>query len=288
MFSEGSLFAGVGGFTEGFRKAGYDTKWVVEWDKHCQMVLRRQFPEARLYSDVTQVGGEELGYVDVVTYGFPCQDVSVAGKRKGVKKDETRSGLFYDAMRIIRGIKPRVCIFENVPGLLSSNGGNDFAEVIRELAESGYGDTLWLTLDSQWFGVAQRRRRVFGISAREAEGDFAKRCAEQILSLCQGLRGDTAESGEAGEGVAGDAGEGVEAGSQLAGTLDRKSCSSNRGSQANETDFIVPEVMYTLRGSGAGFDRPGNAATEHLDNQAPTLSLLHEAPIVYDNHPADS
>lgn len=208
----GELFSGVCGFGEGFRREGFASKWAVEWDKNCQMVIRRHFPEAKLYSDVTQIKDGELEHVDVMTYGFPCQDVSVAGKRKGVKKDETRSGLFYDATRIIRSIKPRIAIFENVPGLISSNNGRDFAEVLRELAKSGYGDMLYLTLDSQFFSVAQRRRRVFGISARSVEGDFAKRCANKILSLCKGVCRDTAESQEAEQGVAGNVADGSGAG----------------------------------------------------------------------------
>lgn len=205
----GELFAGIGGFGLGFQREGFESKWAVEWDKHCQMIIRRNFPETKLYSDVTQIKDDELEPVDVMTYGFPCQDVSVAGKRKGVKKDETRSGLFYQATRLIRSVKPRIAIFENVPGLISSDHGRDFAEVLRELARSGYGEMLYLTLDSQFFGVAQRRRRVFGISARSSEGDFAKQCAAKILSLCKGVCRDTAESQEEGKGVARNATDGI-------------------------------------------------------------------------------
>ena len=184
----GSLFAGVGGFDAGFRRAGFDTRWCVEWDEKAQSVLRRHFQEAKIFGDVTKVTADDLGYVDVVTYGFPCQDVSVAGKRAGMT-GKTRSGLFYEATRLICELNPRFCLFENVPGLLSSNEGRDFGNALRELAQIGYGTTHYWTLDSQWFGVAQRRRRVFGLSSRKVEPDFAVRCAEAIQAVSEGLRG---------------------------------------------------------------------------------------------------
>ena len=127
----GSLFAGIGGFDLGFERSGFDVRWCVEKDKNCQKVLKRRFPNAKIYGDITQIKDEELEKVDVVCGGFPCQDLSVAGKRKGLAGE--RSGLFYEAVRLVRAIKPEFLILENVPGLLSSNKGHDFAAVIREV-----------------------------------------------------------------------------------------------------------------------------------------------------------
>ncbi|HUT56632.1 MAG TPA: DNA (cytosine-5-)-methyltransferase, partial [Phycisphaerae bacterium] len=125
--------------------------------------------------------------VDVICGGWPCQDLSVAGRRAGLIEGK-RSSLFFEAMRIIKelqdaGVGPTFALFENVPGLLSSNGGNDFAVVLAELANVGALDIAWRVLDSQFFGVAQRRRRVFIVA------DFGGECAGQILALTEGLRG---------------------------------------------------------------------------------------------------
>lgn len=129
-----------------------------------------------------------------VTAGVPCQDVSIAGRRAGLAGK--RTGLFYEFARVLREIRPCWFIFENVPGLLSSNGGRDFAEVLRVLmVECGYG-VSWRVLDSQFFGVAQRRRRLFVV------GRFGKPCPAEILFDAEGGGGDFAESGEAGQDVA--------------------------------------------------------------------------------------
>lgn len=223
----GSLFAGVGGFDLGFERAGFETAWAVEIDPKARAVLRRHFPNAKLYSDITELDPAELEPVDVITYGFPCQDLSVAGKRAGMK-DGTRSGLFYDAIRIIRRISPRYSIAENVPGLFSSDDGRDFAAVLGSLAELGT-DTAWATLDSQWFNVPQRRLRVFIVT------DFGGERAGEILSLTEGMQGHPAPSREKGEGVAG----GV-AGC-LGGGGEREWSNDLDGSGA-----FIPEVCGTL------------------------------------------
>ncbi len=154
----GSLFTGVGGFDLGFERAGMECAWQVEFDKNCQNVLRKHWSETELFNDVRTVGKHNLEPVDVICGGFPCQDVSIAGKRAGLAGE--RSGLWSEFARIIDELEPKWVVIENVPGLLSSNRGRDFATVIRWLAERGYG-VAWRILDSQYFGVAQRRRRVF-------------------------------------------------------------------------------------------------------------------------------
>ena len=184
----GSLFSGIGGIDLGFRRAGFDVAWCVEVDPRARAVLRARFPEAEIYEDIRAVDTKELakhGKVDVICGGFPCQDLSVAGKRAGIQGE--RSGLFYDAMRIVRGLSPAVLLLENVPGLLTSNQGHDFAAVLREVGEGwGCQEVAWRVLDSQYFGVPQRRRRVF-IAGSSREG-----CASRILALEDGGAGDPA------------------------------------------------------------------------------------------------
>ena len=158
MIKYGSLFTGIEGFDLGFNIAGMKCEWQVEIDKHCQAVLRYNSPNTEKFLDVQKAGKENLGSVDLVCGGFPCQDLSVAGKRKGMAGK--RSGLWYEFARIIAELKPPWVVIENVPGLLSSNGGEDFAVILRWLGECGYYAS-WRILDSQYWGVAQRRRRLF-------------------------------------------------------------------------------------------------------------------------------
>lgn len=192
------MFAGIGGFDLGFTRAGFTVAWCIEWDKSAQAVLRKRFPEATIYGDIREVDPEQLEKVDVICGGFPCQDLSVAGKRKGLAGE--RSGLFHDAMRLVRRINPSLLVLENVPGLLSSNRGLDFATVLREVGEGwDCAEVAWRVLDSRYFGVAQRRRRVFVVaSAREG-------CAEQVLALAEGVQWHPAPRDEAREDSADDA-----------------------------------------------------------------------------------
>lgn len=169
----GSLFAGVGGFDMGMDHAGFTCLWQAEWDKHCQSILRRHWPDADLYGDVQQINGADLKPVDVITFGSPCQDLSVAGKRAGL--DGNKSSMFFEATRIIKEMRdatssrptgpfPRIAVWENVPGALSSNRGADFGVVLDTLADIGAVAIEWHVLDARWFGIPQRRRRVFVIA----------------------------------------------------------------------------------------------------------------------------
>ena len=151
----GDLFAGVGGFSLGFMREGCELCWAVEWDKTCQKVLRRQHPHTKIFGDITKVAAEDLDDVDIIIGGSPCQDLSVAGKRKGLEGE--RSGLFHEFIRLVRAKSPRWVVWENVPGALSSNGGKDFGVVLGEMADSGYPDIAYRVLDARYFGVAQRR-----------------------------------------------------------------------------------------------------------------------------------
>lgn len=147
----GSLFAGIGGFDLGFHRVGCDVRWQVEQDGKAQSVLSARFPDATLYDDVQTVGAANLEPVDVICGGFPCQDVSVAGKREGLGGE--RTGLFWEVVRIAREMLPlglRWMVLENVPGLLSSRGGRDFHTVLSALAECGFRREYRI-LDSRYF-----------------------------------------------------------------------------------------------------------------------------------------
>lgn len=157
-----SLFSGIGGFDLGFERAGMTCVAQVEFDKRAREVLRKHWPDVAIHEDVRNVGKQNLPIVDLVCGGFPCQDLSVAGKRKGL--DGERSGLWFEFYRIIGELKPRWVVIENVPGLLTSNRGRDFAVILDGLVKCGYR-VSWRVLDAQYFGLAQRRKRVFIVAS---------------------------------------------------------------------------------------------------------------------------
>lgn len=190
MLTFGSLFAGIGGFDKGFHDAGMRCAWQAEIDQAARGVLARRTPDVPRYADIRDCGAHNLTPVDVICGGFPCQDLSVAGRRTGLAG--ARSGLFYEMTRIVDELRPMLLVWENVPGLLSSNSGRDFASVLVELERVGYSG-CWTTLDAQWFGLAQRRQRVFGVFAR---GDIGAAVCAEILSLAARLPWNT-EKGRA-------------------------------------------------------------------------------------------
>ena len=153
----GSLFAGIGGFDLGFEQVGFRTEWQVEIADIPRAVLADHFPHAKQFTDV-RTCLPELWHTDVIIGGFPCQDVSMAGKRRGLAGE--RTGLFFDALNIVSALKPRWLVLENVPGLLNSNDGRDFQTVVQSLAQCGYVG-YWRVLDASYFGVPTARRRVF-------------------------------------------------------------------------------------------------------------------------------
>ena len=190
QLTHGSLFAGIGGFDRGFELAGFRTIWQVEKEPFCIAVLKTHFPNVERYYDVLKCGHDKihkLRAVDVLTAGFPCQDLSVAGKRAGL--EGSRSGLFWEVVRILGELRPTWFVLENVPGLFSSCEGRDFAVVLNALDELGYG-VAWRVLNSQFFGVAQRRRRVFIV------GCFGKPCPAEVLFESEGGGGDIETGGK--------------------------------------------------------------------------------------------
>jgi DNA (cytosine-5)-methyltransferase 1 len=183
-----SLFAGVGGFDLALERAGVPVVASVEIDKHARGVLQQQFPNTTLLEDVKNVTGDQLrelgfeGSDGIIVGGFPCQDLSVAGKRAGLAGG--RSGLFWEICRILDETKTKWFVLENVPGLLSSNEGRDMGTVIQALVERGYG-VAYRILDAQYFGVAQRRRRIFIVGCLGDNG----RAPAEVLALIEGMRG---------------------------------------------------------------------------------------------------
>ena len=151
----GSLFAGIGGIDLGLERAGMTCAWQVEIDPWCRQVLAKHWPDVRRYEDVKAVGGDTLEPVELIAGGFPCQDVSVAGQRAGIQ-DNTRSGLWSEFHRIIRELRPRYVLVENVPGLLARGMGR----VLGDLAEIGY-DAEWEVLSAADVGAPHLRKRVF-------------------------------------------------------------------------------------------------------------------------------
>jgi DNA (cytosine-5)-methyltransferase 1 len=150
-----SLFAGVGGFDLAMQRQGIKVTAAVEIDKKASEVLAQRFPETKLFNDVKEVTGEQLratGFIPergIITGGFPCQDLSIAGLRKGLAGE--RSGLFHEIIRLADELRPQMFVLENVPGLLSSQQGKDMGIVITALVERGYG-VCWRVLDSQNIG----------------------------------------------------------------------------------------------------------------------------------------
>jgi len=209
----GSLFSGVGGMDLGLEWAGWECRWQVEIDDWRRQVLTRHWPEVPKWKDVrefcgnrsqsmvgdgiatisaTGLQGADLA-VDLICGGFPCQDLSVAGRRAGLAGE--RSGLFFEFARIAGELKPQWLLIENVPGLLSSAQGLDFAIVLDTLDELGYG-VAWRILNSQFFGVPQRRRRVFIV------GHLGGPCPPEILFEPEGSGRNTTAGRETGTDIA--------------------------------------------------------------------------------------
>ena len=259
----GSLFDGIGGFPFAAMQWEIEPVWASEIEPFPIKVTEHHFPDMKHLGDITQINGAEIEPVDIITFGSPCQDLSVAGKREGLAG--ARSGLFMDAVRIIRGMRtatggkyPRFAVWENVPGAFSSNGGEDFRAVLEEIAEAEIPmpasgkwanagmvrtervDIAWRVLDAQHWGVPQRRRRIFLVA------DFGGQCAGEILFKPEGLRGNITASRKAGKEVAGAVGSGAEGTDYLTGwDCQEKRIFSDRG--------IAP----TLSGSDGGGGRTG-------------------------------
>ena len=161
--THGSLFSGIGGIDLGFEWAGIETKWQVEIDEYCQKLLSIRFPHTKKFTDVRKVGSHNLEKVDIISGGFPCQDISVAGKGAGIEGE--RSGLWTELHRVISELRPRFAFIENVPMLTIRGGGR----VISDLAEIGY-DAEWQIVGADDVGAWHRRKRIWIVAYPEHNG----------------------------------------------------------------------------------------------------------------------
>ena len=156
-------FAGIGGFSYAAERlvGGFETKQFIEIDEYCQSVLRKNFPNTPIHDDIRTFKAEQ-GEYDVLSAGFPCQDLSVAGSQKGIGEG-TRSGLFYEVVRLIRDIRPKFVLLENVRNLLSHKGGETFQEVLFQIAKAGY-DAEWSVVSAADMGACHKRERIWIIA----------------------------------------------------------------------------------------------------------------------------
>nr|WP_202621093.1 DNA cytosine methyltransferase [Pseudoflavonifractor sp. 524-17] len=292
------MFDGIGGFP--YAASFYDVRalWASEIVPDCVSVTRRHFPDMAHAGDVTQLHGGKLPPVDIVTFGSPCQGLSLAGQRRGLADE--RSGLFMEAIRIIdemreatHGEYPRFALFENVPGALSSAGGRDFAAVLQSFTKTqipmpdsgrwanagmvrGRGvDLAWCVYDAQYFGTAQRRRRLFLVC------DFAGQCAGEILFVPKSLRGYFEAGGTPRQGLAAFAESRPDtAGGEIAVLNDQ-----GGASPAAERSGLSPTLRSQTHGNLPVIAEPlcmgtGQAHAGILDNQSVTLTAAHERPVL--------
>ena len=319
----GSLFDGSGGFPLGGILAGIEPKWSAEIEPFPVLVTHKRLPQVKHYGDVSTINGAELEPVDIITFGSPCQDMSIAGKRAGL--DGERSGLFHQAIRIIKemreatnGEKPRYCIWENVPGAFSSNGGNDFKAVLEAVigvkeegievpapadhrwpkADVYLGDgfsVAYRVLDAQYWGVPQRRARIYLVA------DFDGGSAGEVLFKSEGLSGYTPQGFGAWEGTAGgvEKGAGEAGGRPDAGSGDGRYCLNPQGCSGitlteEQTGTLVaqdhghhPAVLQS-----AGFSTEHSAQSRSIgyeEEKSPTLRAgVVPAAMAIENHPTDS
>ena len=320
----GSLFDGSGGFPFAGILAGIKPVWSSEIEPFAIRVTTKRLPDVKHYGDVSALSGADLEPVDIITFGSPCQDLSIAGKRNGL--DGSRSGLFFEAIRIVKemrektnGEKPRFIVWENVPGAFSSNKGGDFKAVLEEIirikepeappvpppekgkwpyADCYLGDGWGLAyrvLDAQYWSVPQRRARIFLVA------DFAGERAPEILFKSEGVSGYSAESFRERKGAAGNLKESTGA----AGRTDEKGrviLNDQGGSRMDVSEDVVstlraeahhpPVVLDGGEPAAAGFCTEHSANARSIgygEETSPTLRAgVVPAAIALDYHPADS
>ena len=305
----GSLFSGSGGFELGGILAGIKPVFNSEIEPFPIRVTEKRLPEVKHYGDVNKLNGADLPPVDIITFGSPCQDMSIAGKRTGL--DGSRSGLFYQAIRIIKEMRcksngkyPRYAVWENVCGAFSSNKGEDFQAVLESFcsvkgceidaarpakwhnAGEILGDNFsiaWRVFDSQYWGIPQRRKRIYLVA------DFNDRCAGKILFESEGLSGYSAESFRSWQAAAG----GITQGFGASGKI----CLNDQGGSRMD---VTEEKTCTLRAEAhhppvvmesAGFCTEHSAKSRSIGyekEKSPTLRAGVVPAAVIDAHGQDT
>ena len=302
-----SLFDGSGGFPLAGAMCGITPVAASEVEPFPIRVTTKRFPNMKHLGNISKINGAEIEPVDVITFGSPCQDLSVAGKRKGLNHSElgdeetTRSGLFMEAIRIIKEMKeatngenPSFAVWENVPGAYSSNKGEDFRIVLEELEKTASGGFVsvpkppkgkwlnageivgdnysiaWRTLDAQYWGVPQRRRRIYLVA------DFRGQRAGKILFEREGLRGDFTQSGTPWQRTAGNAGNGT-------GAAGRAECYGFPLGFRPENTRLYEECSTTLcNGTRAGFCNGVVMVNRenHADRNIKCLEMTHADEVI--------
>lgn len=316
----GSLFDGSGGFPLGGILAGIEPRWSSEIEPFPVLVTHKRLPQVQHYGDVSTLNGAELPPVDIITFGSPCQDLSIAGKRAGIH-DGDRSNLFFQAIRIIKEMRdatngryPRYCVWENVPGAFSSNGGNDFKAVLEAVIgvkEKGIevpapenhrwaksdvylGDgwsVAYRVFDAQYWGVPQRRARIYLVA------DFAGESAGEILFKSEGVSGYTPQGFRAWQGAAGGAEEGT---GETGGRSDAGGGTLCLNTQGNSGVGITEDKALALVAQdhgnhpavlAAGFSTEHSAKARNIgyeEEVSPTLRAgVVPAALSVENHPTD-
>ena len=318
----GSLFDGSGGFPLAGLINGITPVWASEIEPFPIRVTKARLPDMKHLGDITKINGAEIEPVDIITFGSPCQDLSVAGKQAGLHEGK-RSNLFFEAIRIIKemrnatanvDIRPRFAVWENVPGAFSSNKGDDFRAVLQALCEIadpdvsipqckkwqhagcivGNGYSLaWRLYDAQFWGVPQRRKRIYLIA------DFGSERAGEILFERESVCGDYTESGTERQGTAADIerSPGRSSGVRCLNPITLKiRCGKEGGgkgaliqlnksatlSTANDQTLIQPRVCYALQGNG--IDRSDTAGCNGCgwrENEMYTLNTIDRPGVVY-------
>lgn len=301
-----SLFDGSGGFPLAASLCGIDPVYASEVEPYPIAVTKSRFPSMKHLGDVSMINGADIVPVDIITFGSPCQDMSVAGKRAGLKHtaagddETTRSGLFLEAIRIIKemrlatnGIYPRFAVWENVPGAFSSNRGEDFRLVLEEFirisepnavmpavpqAGWAYADCIngdgwsvaYRTFDAQYWGVPQRRRRIYLVA------DFRGQRAGEILLKPEGLRRNSAQSGTHGQETA---------------RCAKNSVGTAIGGVDRYNQSFLPGLAQTLRASGGGDCIPTVLApvANAGDNRLAIVQPISDGgcSILFENHGRD-
>ena len=180
------FFAGMGNFREGFERAGWEVVWSCEWDKNKRRIYKVIYGAEPEADDICGLHAGDIPDAECWTFGAPCQDFSIAGKRAGL--DGNRSSLVGEIFRLLKEKdakdRPEWLVYENVKGMLSSNSGWDFAEILAQMDECGY-DAEWQLVDSQYFGVPQHRERVYTVGHLRTYGG----CTGKIFPV--GYGGET-------------------------------------------------------------------------------------------------
>ena len=250
----GSVCSGIEAATQAWHGLGWEPAFFSDIEKFPVAVLQHHYPDVPCHGDFTTIKDDEYGPIDLLAGGTPCQSFSVAGLRGGM--DDERGNLALEFIRLAQRKRPQWLVWENVPGVLSSNGGRDFGSFLGALAEIGYG-FAYRVLDAQYFGVAQRRRRVFVVGYL---GDWRRAAA--VLFERESLSGNPAPSREEGEKVASATTGGAGERGEVVGYID----SGNGGIEPNG-------VMGTLTaGSPSGGGRPLPAVAIACNEVAPAVT----------------